>query len=304
MQAIRCSSETGQADSLDAAVVLRQMARGWKEEEGRSMWKIKDLPPDHDFKDWYPQHYKDFLAHVPLPWMTSMRRRAGSIDGVLNLELDLPAWTRQPDLGPKLYVAEGRPEEAVGDSVTKLHLDHADAVNITTQVLGAGEGPVRHGSQNLDVVGFGQAGSLWDIWPLSSLEPLRQHLKASPHLYPKDTLDPILDQVVMLKKADLDELQAAGISPMHFEQYAEEAVFLPAGCAHQVRNLRTCVKVAADFISPSGLAACQQVAGLLGGAARAAKEWSLQVPMIERKYLDKAQSSLAFIEAGIRLAAS
>jgi lysine-specific demethylase 3 len=29
----------------------------------------------------------------------------------------------------------------------------------------------------------------------------------------------------------------------HFEQYEGEAVFIPAGCAHQVRNLKSCCKV-------------------------------------------------------------
>jgi hypothetical protein len=29
----------------------------------------------------------------------------------------------------------------------------------------------------------------------------------------------------------------------HFEQYEGEVVFIPAGCPHQVRNLRPCTKV-------------------------------------------------------------
>ena len=29
-----------------------------------------------------------------------------------------------------------------------------------------------------------------------------------------------------------------------------DAVVIPAGCAHQVRNLRSCIKVALDFVSP------------------------------------------------------
>lgn len=34
-----------------------------------------------------------------------------------------------------------------------------------------------------------------------------------------------------------------GVEPWHFEQYPGEAVFIPAGCPHQVRNLRPCIKV-------------------------------------------------------------
>jgi [histone H3]-dimethyl-L-lysine9 demethylase len=33
-----------------------------------------------------------------------------------------------------------------------------------------------------------------------------------------------------------------GVEPWHFEQYPGEAVFIPAGCPHQVRNLRPCIK--------------------------------------------------------------
>lgn len=35
----------------------------------------------------------------------------------------------------------------------------------------------------------------------------------------------------------------AGVEAWHFEQHQGEAVYIPAGCAHQVRNLRPCIKV-------------------------------------------------------------
>ena len=38
-----------------------------------------------------------------------------------------------------------------------------------------------------------------------------------------------------------------GIEAWHFEQYPNEAVFIPAGCPHQVRNLRPCIKVRNPF---------------------------------------------------------
>ncbi|KIK50826.1 hypothetical protein GYMLUDRAFT_142449, partial [Collybiopsis luxurians FD-317 M1] len=37
-----------------------------------------------------------------------------------------------------------------------------------------------------------------------------------------------------------------------------EAVFIPAGCAHQVCNLADCIKVAIDFISPENVPRCDQ----------------------------------------------
>ena len=35
-----------------------------------------------------------------------------------------------------------------------------------------------------------------------------------------------------------------------------DTVFIPAGAAHQVRNLNNCVKIAEDFVSPENLSHC------------------------------------------------
>lgn len=46
-----------------------------------------------------------------------------------------------------------------------------------------------------------------------------------------------------------------------FEQYDQEAVFIPAGCPHQVRNLKSCIKVALDFVSPENVQECVHLTG-------------------------------------------
>ncbi|MCD7458077.1 Lysine-specific demethylase jmj25 [Datura stramonium] len=46
------------------------------------------------------------------------------------------------------------------------------------------------------------------------------------------------------------------IEPWTFEQYLGEAVFIPAGCPHQVRNRQSCIKVAVDFVSPENVQEC------------------------------------------------
>jgi hypothetical protein len=38
-------------------------------------------------------------------------------------------------------------------------------------------------------------------------------------------------------------VQSAAVQLWHFEQYDGEAVFIPGGCPHQVRNLKSCCKV-------------------------------------------------------------
>ena len=41
-----------------------------------------------------------------------------------------------------------------------------------------------------------------------------------------------------------------------FVQRHGDAIFIPAGCPHQVRNLSSCVKVALDFVSPENAHRC------------------------------------------------
>ena len=81
-------------------------------------------------------------------------------------------------------------------------------------------------------------------------------------------------------------LNFSGVEPWTFEQKLGEAVFIPAGCPHQVRNLKvkyllthsinfiksfdcfcssnhhnpktlqSCIKVAVDFVSPENIREC------------------------------------------------
>lgn len=51
------------------------------------------------------------------------------------------------------------------------------------------------------------------------------------------------------------------ISLISYRRYAivqclGDAVFVPAGAPHQVRNLQNCIKVAEDFVSPENVSHC------------------------------------------------
>ncbi|GAX77805.1 hypothetical protein CEUSTIGMA_g5248.t1 [Chlamydomonas eustigma] len=91
------------------------------------MLKVKDWPPEESFSKRLVRMNQDFLEMLPLPFYTHPK------GGPLNLAWMLPPWSNPTDLGPKTYIAYGRVEEhegEEGDSVTKLHLDMSDAVNI------------------------------------------------------------------------------------------------------------------------------------------------------------------------------
>jgi lysine-specific demethylase 3 len=252
--------------------------------------KLRDWPGDDDFKARAPRHAEAFFSSLPFQEYTNAE------DGPLNLSVALPKEWVPPDLGPKTYVAMGRlSERGLGDSVTKLHQDASDAVNVLLHVgpatLDADEEEARESEAS-------SVGAVWDVfrredvpvltewlrraWDKGSLQFQRQRVerdsgKDSGKDGVSDSKDggkdssittirdrqnhPIHDQSAYLTAADLATLlRETGVAPWSFEQRLGDAVFVPAGCPHQVRNLRACVKVAEDFVSPESAGECLALA--------------------------------------------
>ncbi|XP_076899427.1 lysine-specific demethylase JMJ26-like [Bidens hawaiensis] len=285
----------------------RQYLNSWPE-----MLKLKDWPPSDKFEDLLPRHCDEFISALPFQVCTDPRT------GFLNLAVKLPPAVIKPDLGPKTYIAYGMAEElGRGDSVTKLHCDMADAVNILThtaevsvstdQKMAIQELKRRHRSQDVrekegslyecvagswgrseeynnvssinkeavkqsqpsDIshdfdVAEGTASALWDIFRREDTTKLQEYLlkhsKEFRHTYccpVEQVYHPIHDQAFYLTEEHKKKLKKEyGIEPWTFEQSLGEAVFIPAGCPHQVRNLKSCTKVAVDFVSPENIQQC------------------------------------------------
>jgi lysine-specific demethylase 3 len=70
-------------------------------------------------------------------------------------------------------------------------------------------------------------------------------------------MDVVHDHAFMLTQPHREVLaRKYGVYPWVVEQYEWEGVLIPGGCAHQVRNLRSCIKIALDFVSPESLHEC------------------------------------------------
>nr|KJB79845.1 hypothetical protein B456_013G069100 [Gossypium raimondii] len=95
---------------------------------GYCLWpqilKLKALPPSKKFEEHLPRHHAEFLCCLPFKEYTLSH--CG-----LNLDTKLSEILPKPEMGPELHIAYGVAQELVrGDSVTKLHCDMSDVVNV------------------------------------------------------------------------------------------------------------------------------------------------------------------------------
>ncbi|KAJ7725064.1 hypothetical protein B0H16DRAFT_285195 [Mycena metata] len=218
-------------------ITVAEFFRDFGNYEGREgCWKLKDWPPESDFKTAFLELYNDFSQAVPIP--NYVRR-----DGVLNFASHFPLNTIGPDLGPKMYNAHANREDVGTKGSTRLHMDMADALNLMAY---AAPGP------------NGEEGcAAWDLFRAEDSGAIRRFLKSE---FAVTGLDPIHSQQVYLDDEKRRQLyQEYGVKSFRVYQKAGEAVFIPAGCAHQVRNLSDCIKVAVDFVSPENIERCEKL---------------------------------------------
>ncbi|CAJ1782225.1 unnamed protein product [Sphenostylis stenocarpa] len=121
-------------DWCEGQINIHQFFTGYKEGREDSLsWpqilKLKDWPPSDLFEERLPRHCAEFISSLPFKEYTD------PLTGAFNLAVKLPPCSLKPDMGPKTYIAYGFPQEfGRGDSVTKLHCDMSDAVNLLTHI--------------------------------------------------------------------------------------------------------------------------------------------------------------------------
>ncbi|KAG6778660.1 hypothetical protein POTOM_015000 [Populus tomentosa] len=109
-------------------------------------------------------------------------------------------------------------------------------------------------------------GAQWDVFRRQDVpkltEYLRRHFNEFTYTYglQKHMVHPILDQNFFLDASHKMRLKEEfKIEPWSFEQHVGEAVIIPAGCPYQIRNLKSCVSMVLDFLSPENVTECIQL---------------------------------------------
>ena len=98
-------------------------------------------------------------------------------------------------------------------------------------------------------------GAVWDIFRREDADSIRAFIRST--FKEIDFDDPIHDQAVYLTVEHLQELKMNhGVVGYRVEQRVGNAVFIPAGCPHQVCNYLSCIKIAMDFMYPGNIEHC------------------------------------------------
>ena len=206
-----------------------------------------------------------------------------SLIGVLNLAAHLPENGIMPDLGkyshshfleyqdfsawlagPKMYNAEATLQDDQHHGSTCLHMDLTNVVNI---MLWAADPP--DGGPNYAV---------WDLFSPEDSSIVRKFLKEVAGF--KGEGDPIHSQTICMTPTLLKLLwETYGVRSYRIYQRVGEAVYIPAGCAHQVRffilclsayywqvdiydqvsNATDAIKIACDYVSIANLQRTHQL---------------------------------------------
>ncbi|XP_022919363.2 probable JmjC domain-containing histone demethylation protein 2C isoform X1 [Onthophagus taurus] len=248
---------------------FEHLTRRLKDDKGNPMLlKLKDWPPGEDFSDMLPSRFTDLMKVLPLSEYTHR-------NGRLNLAGRLPECFVRPDLGPKMYNAYGSALHP-SKGTTNLHLDISDAVNVMVYVGIPKDGDcdehIKEAFRAIDEAGCdiltrrrvrdkGELpGALWHIYNARDADKIRDLLnkvvvEKGGCLEPNH--DPIHDQSCYLDGPLRERLyKEYGVEGYAIVQCLGDAVFIPAGAPHQVRNLHNCIKVAEDFVSPENVSQC------------------------------------------------
>ncbi|KRX39464.1 Lysine-specific demethylase 3A [Trichinella murrelli] len=224
-------------------------------------FQLQNWPRKGRFAELLPSTHEDFYSATP------MSNYVDHKNAPFNLVLALPDDLVKPDLDLRLCIGyEMFP--CMDIATTNLHSDINDSLNILTwtsipksmskrrmhdSILHhlAQEG-LDEQTMNMARERIKDVGALWTVYKPSDSEKIRRYINSFSKL-PVVYYDPIHDGTCYLNATARADLVKRGVQPIMFLQMRNEAVFIPAGAAHQVLNLQCCVTATLEFISPEGI---------------------------------------------------
>ncbi|XP_076900082.1 lysine-specific demethylase JMJ26-like [Bidens hawaiensis] len=242
-------------DWSEVSINFGKFCKGYS--EGKVKMKLEDWQPSCLlYQGELPCHFIELINRLPFKDYTNPQ------NGFLNVAVKLPDLSSKPDMGPKMDIA-------YDDSVTKLHYEKSDTVNVMTRTKIAKQ---KHGDEHEALVceagpQRNEGGAEWDIFKRQDApkleECIRNHsteFKRTDRLPVEQIFHPIHDRTFYLNMEHKRKLKEEfGIELWTFTQKLGDAVFIPAGCPYQVKNLKSSTKVELNFISPESLRECNHL---------------------------------------------
>ncbi|KAE8229011.1 hypothetical protein CF326_g6034 [Tilletia indica] len=200
----------------------------------------RDFPKDADLSAAAPELDRQFRAAVAYPSATSQ-----SASAELSLLADNITYR---DAKAKVYAASAAEKDG---ATTNAHVDEAMAVNVclwagAKEAVADDDGVAAH----------------WLIIPHEDFSTVVAFYQET---YGIDHSDrhPIFSQSRFLSTEFLETLQnQRGVQPWSVPQRAGDTIIVPPGSIHQVRNLRSCFKIAADVFPPTRAGIAAQISQL------------------------------------------
>lgn len=108
-------------------------------------------------------------------------------------------------------------------------------------------------------------GAFWDVFRIEDVPKLVEFLQVHwgdfGRLENTKTDMLLHNETVFLNEHHKGKLKEEyGVEPWSFEQHVGEAVFIPAGCPFQHRNLQSTVQLGLDFFSPESVGRAAKLA--------------------------------------------
>ncbi|XP_076911787.1 lysine-specific demethylase JMJ26-like [Bidens hawaiensis] len=236
-------------DWSEVTISFGKFCKGYS--EGQVKMKLEDWqPPCLLYQGELPCHFIELINRLPFQ---------DYHNGYLNVAVNLPELSSKPDMGPKMDIA-------YDDSVTKLHYEKSDTVNVLTHTKIVKQ---KHGDEHEALVceagpQRNEGGAEWDIFKRQDVPKLEEYIrnhsaefKRTDRLPVEQIFHPIHDQTFYLNIEHKRKLKEEfGIEPWTFKQKLGDVVFIPAGCPYQVKNLKSSTKVELNFTSPESLGEC------------------------------------------------